>query len=126
MYPYHHVSIFSSDYERSEEFYAHFGFKRLQTMKLKSRDGEIVMLGNGSAHIELFPAGEPDTVKRNPDAPGFRHICFKSDDVQADYERLRDKLEFTKPPHGNERQLITFLRDPDGVEVELFQKLQPE
>ncbi len=122
MYPIHHVSIFSEDFKRSEEFYAHFGFKKLRAMQLKSRAGEIVMLGNGSAQIELFPAGEPDTGNRNPDAPGFRHICFHSDDVEGDYQRLREMVEFTKAPHGNESQLIAFLRDPDGVEVELFQE----
>jgi len=122
MYPIHHVGIYSSDFNRSEEFYAKLGFQRTRTMQVGER--KFIFLKNGSAGIELFqPRTENDDTPKQG-APGFRHVCFLSDDVKGDYERLRDSVEFIKPPFRHEDVLITFCLDPDGVEVELLQQMQ--
>lgn len=86
----------------------------------------------GSEHvIELFeylaPAGEPANVE--PRNVGASHLCFVVDDLQAVYEVLRDQgvAEFVSPPVEvdtgvNRGGLGLYLRDPDGITVELFQR----
>jgi hypothetical protein len=88
-------------------------------MQVKER--KFIFLDNGSAGVELFQPRATIDDKREPGAPGFRHVCFESDDVQADYERLRDSVEFTREPFRHEDVLVAFCLDPDGVEVELLQ-----
>jgi len=121
MYPIHHVGIYSSDFNRSEEFYAKFGFRRTRTMQVGER--KFIFLENGSTGIELFQPRKDDGGAREPGAPGFRHVCFRSEDVQADYERLQDNVEFIKAPFRHEDVLVAFCLDPDGVEIELLQQM---
>jgi catechol 2,3-dioxygenase-like lactoylglutathione lyase family enzyme len=120
MYPIHHIGIFVSDIKRSEEFYSLFGFKREKAMEAGGR--KFYMLGNGSTRIELFPARATGGDEHEPGAPGFRHLCFESDDVNGDYERLRKNMEFTRAPFQHENLIIAFCRDPDGIEIELYQQ----
>ena len=119
MYTIHHVGIYSSDIGRSEEFYAKLGFKRTITTKVS-----IFLENGGNAGIQLFKSKATGDDKREPGLPGFRHVCFESEDVQADYERLRDSIEFIREPSRHENVLFTLCLDPDGVEVELLQELE--
>lgn len=119
-YDIHHAGINVRDMKRSEEFYALFGFQRVRAFQAGGR--EFVLLGNGSAHIELFPAEGPDAADRGPRTRGFRHICLRSEDVQCDFERLRGIVEVVKPPFRHENLLVAFIKDPDGVEIELYQE----
>jgi glyoxylase I family protein len=120
MYPIHHIGIYVSDIERSEKFYSLFGFKREKEMEAGGR--KFYMLGNGSTRMELFSARVAGGSEQEPGAPGFRHLCFECEDVKGDYERLRETVEFTRTPFQHDNLLIAFCRDPDGIEIELFQE----
>ena len=86
----------------------------------------------GSDHaLELFeylaPDGEPPR-RREPRDSGTAHVCLVVDDLQAIYEQLKDAGvdSFVSPPvkvdTGAKRGGIgLYLRDPDGIPVELFQ-----
>jgi catechol 2,3-dioxygenase-like lactoylglutathione lyase family enzyme len=58
---------------------------------------------------------------------GNTHLCFETEDIRADYERLRDHAEFRSPepvqsvwgPYRG--TLVCYLRDPDGISIELVQ-----
>src|SRR5581483_203623 len=84
----------------------------------------------GDHVIELFeyvaPAGSAADVE--PCNVGASHLCFLVDDLPALYERLRRAgvNTFVSPPVEvdtgiNRGGFALYLRDPDGITVELFQ-----
>lgn len=58
---------------------------------------------------------------------GNAHLCLATDDLAADFERLKDIAEFRYPepveiPWGPYRGgFACYLRDPDGISIELVQ-----
>jgi catechol 2,3-dioxygenase-like lactoylglutathione lyase family enzyme len=58
---------------------------------------------------------------------GNGHLCLVTDDLEAEYERLRDVAAFRSPkpvpiPYGPyEGGLVCYLRDPDGISIQLMQ-----
>jgi catechol 2,3-dioxygenase-like lactoylglutathione lyase family enzyme len=85
----------------------------------------------GSDHvIELFeylaPAGDRADVE--PRNVGASHLCFLVDDLPALYDRLCEEGvdSFVSPPVEvdtgiNRGGWALYVRDPDGISVELFQ-----
>ncbi len=85
----------------------------------------------GADHvIELFqyvaPAGTRADVE--PRNVGASHLCFLVDDLPTFYERLREGgvTSFVSPPVEVDTGVNTggralYLRDPDGITVELFE-----
>ena len=71
------------------------------------------------------PAGNVDMETYNA---GDAHLCLLTTDLRADFERLRDKVDFRSAelveiPWGPyEGGLACYLRDPDGISVELMQE----
>lgn len=90
----------------------------------------------GTEHvIELFeyvaPVGKRPALE--PSNVGNAHLCFVVDDLAAIYDRLvrDDVCTFISPPVTIDRGFNTggaglYLRDPDGITVELFQAPTPE
>jgi catechol 2,3-dioxygenase-like lactoylglutathione lyase family enzyme len=88
----------------------------------------------GSGHvIELFeylaPAGARAAVE--PRNVGASHLCFLVEDLPAVYVRLRGQGvdSFVSPPVEVDTGINTggyglYVRDPDGITVELFQPPQ--
>ncbi len=81
-------------------------------------------------HIELFQylTPEPRAVDLEPRLVGATHVCLLVDDLPALYERLRAAGfdDFFTPPvevdQGiNAGGFALYLRDPDGIILELFQ-----
>jgi catechol 2,3-dioxygenase-like lactoylglutathione lyase family enzyme len=62
-----------------------------------------------------------------PKNVGASHLCFLTDDLARDYERLSAAgVSFVSPPVEvdtgiNAGGYALYLRDPDGIVVELFQ-----
>nr|CEL18425.1 Lactoylglutathione lyase and related lyases [Kibdelosporangium sp. MJ126-NF4]CTQ97908.1 Lactoylglutathione lyase and related lyases [Kibdelosporangium sp. MJ126-NF4] len=109
------------DVDRTEAFYRQFGFTRVATF------GDIVFLGNGSVHLELFPADGGAAVPGQRDGPGaagvVRHLAFQVADVEGVVAGL--DAEVTLGPLGFDEFVpgwrTVWVRDPDGVIVELSQ-----
>jgi catechol 2,3-dioxygenase-like lactoylglutathione lyase family enzyme len=86
----------------------------------------------GGAHmLELFEYVAPEgarAARREPRDTGTAHLCFAVDDLPALYQRLvaAGVDTFVSPPVEvdtgvNRGGYALYLRDPDGIPVELFQ-----
>src|SRR5262245_63809923 len=139
----HHTSFTVADLERSLAFFRdHLGLEVVVTREVSADYfGRIVGLPGcrlraallripGSAHhVELFhyltPPGEP--CRPRPCDPGSSHLALLVDDLPALYERLRSAdVAFVSEPvrieaGPNAGGYGVYLRDPNGVLIELFQ-----
>jgi catechol 2,3-dioxygenase-like lactoylglutathione lyase family enzyme len=141
----HHTGFTVSDLDRSLHFYR--DLLGLEVVAEQEKQGGYVaaIVGYPDAHVrmahlrvpgadhvvELFqylaPAGDAvGTIE--PRNVGSPHLCFVMDDLPSLYERLRASGvdSFFSPPVEvdtgiNAGGLALYLRDPDGIPVELFQ-----
>jgi catechol 2,3-dioxygenase-like lactoylglutathione lyase family enzyme len=139
-----HTGLTVTDLERSIGFYRdELGFEVvMQQEKQGGYLGSIVgypeahvlmahLALPGSAHrIELFQYLEPASAQRTtePRDVGVTHVCLIVEDIQGLYGRLRASggCSFLSPPvevdtGANRGGSALYLRDPDGILVELFQ-----
>ena len=156
----HHTGITVNDYRRSLDFYCNvlgmslvFDFKiegnsaAAAVFESKEHTLQVAMLAVpadlGGGMLEVFhfdrPQQQPGPPKRAAWQPGYTHICFTTDDVDATYQKLLAKgVHFVTPPvefsgegvtavvapqagPGAGRSVITYFRDPDGALIELAQ-----
>ena len=121
-----HVLLVASDLERSIEFYTLIGFEHLET--IQRPNDRVAMMRLGSVKIELMNLPEGKETLREPRKSTdleFRHIGFKVDDLNAVYERLKDKISFDSPPRkvaGRGNRMNAFFKDPNGVEMHFVQE----
>jgi glyoxylase I family protein len=81
-----HMAIACKDPINVERFYTkHFGFQRARLVSLGQE--QIVFIKSGNIYLEIFQAKEeaPIPVPGNdgPWYPGWRHLAFQVDDVDA-------------------------------------------
>lgn len=140
----HHTCYTVSDLDRSVAFYRDLLGCEVLAEQEKEGGYLAAIVGYPDAHvrmahlrvpgaehvIELFeylaPAGtQADVVPRNV---GASHLCFLVEDLPALYGQLREKGvdSFVSPPVEvdtgvNKGGYALYLRDPDGISVELFQ-----
>ncbi|GAA2133508.1 VOC family protein [Nocardioides bigeumensis] len=139
----HHVGLTVTDLDRSAEFYSTaFDYTEVMRQEMDAAYlGQIVGLPGARvkmAHLrlrdaphvlELFEYVTP-VVKKAPLQPnhaGNAHLCFIVDDIAADHARLVSQgVTFISPPvfidaGRNAGGVSCYLRDPDGITLELFQ-----
>jgi catechol 2,3-dioxygenase-like lactoylglutathione lyase family enzyme len=85
--------------------------------------------GQGDLMLELIeyqqPRGSAGSTQLN--TPGNSHLCFIVDDIQELYQRLRQaEVEFISEPLAvaagpNKGRQAVYLRDPDGIVIQLMQ-----
>jgi catechol 2,3-dioxygenase-like lactoylglutathione lyase family enzyme len=83
----------------------------------------------GGTILELIEYLEPpaSSVDMETYNAGNAHLCLVTEDIRADFDRLRGFVEFRHPdpieiPWGPYRGgWVSYLRDPDGISVELMQ-----
>ena len=146
----HHAAIRVKDMEKSLAFYRDLlGMTVVVDTDLYGKELEIfcdspgirlrtVILQQGekpTGMVELMTFYFPSDVKpfssdtALPDVGGLFALSFQVDDVDVDYERLKEKgviflsdpRVLDVPPLGSLK--VAMLRDPDGVLVELMQIL---
>jgi len=140
----HHTSLTVSNLERSLAFYRDaLGLAVVFQQEKKGGylagmtgypDAHVRMAHleapGGSHRIELFqylaPAGERAPVE--PRNVGITHVCFLVDDISESYERIRSApgIQLYSAPveidtGANAGGFGLYLRDPDGITLELFQ-----
>lgn len=137
----HHFALTVSDMERSQAFYQAFGLDLLSEREVEGGYVEeitgipgahvrIVHLTGYGHNVELLqylaPAGA-DRSRAFEDA-GSAHLCFLTDDLDAECERLsRAGVSFRSPgpvtttsgPNKGGRGI--YVEDPDGNAVEIVQ-----
>jgi catechol 2,3-dioxygenase-like lactoylglutathione lyase family enzyme len=83
----------------------------------------------GGTLLELLEYGHPapGTVDMESYNVGNAHLCLVVDDLDADFERLKGRAAFRDPepveiPWGPYKGgKACYLRDPDGISIELMQ-----
>ncbi|MFD8979260.1 VOC family protein [Streptomyces sp. NPDC059564] len=128
-----HVGLNCADQKTTEEFYTrYFGFARARVVDLG--ESRIVFLRKGDAYLELFAAatGPARAAQEDgPPAPGrVRHLAFQTDSVDAFLAELGDAAEVTLGPLDFDDFICgwrtVWVRDPDGVIVEISQGFEDD
>jgi catechol 2,3-dioxygenase-like lactoylglutathione lyase family enzyme len=137
----HHVGITVADLDRSLRFYRDLLGMRVIGLSVEAV-GSIVGMPGASARIADLDAGggqllelidygsaPADAAPRGPDAVGSCHVSIQVDDLSGALARLasaghRPMGEVTELSLGGvwEGCTIAYLRDPDGVVIELLER----
>ncbi len=121
----HHIAIICADYQRSKHFYTEIlGLEVLQETYREERDSYKLDLSiNGDYCIELFSFPSPPTRVSRPEASGLRHLAFKTLDLDAEINRLKDLGVVTEPVRTDAltQRRFTFFSDPDDLPLELYE-----
>jgi glyoxylase I family protein len=126
---FHHMGLVCSDMAATERFYSrHFGFSRARVVPLGEGD-QIVFLRSGALYLELFRATEanpsPAAGGTGPEHPGWKHLAFKVDDVDAKLAEMGADAKITAGPMGFDAFIpgwrTAWVADPDGNVVEISQ-----
>ena len=121
-----HVAINAKDPVATELFYTrHFGFRRVRVIPLG--EDQIVFLKSGNVYLELFQAKEdapiPAPKADGPGYPGWRHIAFQVDDVDAKLAAIGADAQVTFGPLSFDDFIpgwrTAWIADPDGNIVEI-------
>jgi glyoxylase I family protein len=123
-----HIAIACKDPLTIERFYAkHFGFTRARVY-LPGPD-QVVVIKSGAVSLELFPAKESRSAEPagadGPWTPGWRHIAFLVDDLDAKLAEIGSDAVVTLGPLDMGGFIpgmrVAWLADPEGNIVELNQ-----
>lgn len=125
-----HVGMIVSDLDRSLHFYRDLLGLEVKLRKRQADGGEVAFVDAGGGQLEMAePAGSVKSPAARPgrEAAGLLHITLAFDDVEATYARLiRAGIDGVEPPRAafNSEMLekVAFVRDPDGILVELAQR----
>jgi len=125
----HHMGLVCRDLDATEAFYTrHFGFQRARVVELGGGD-RIVFLKSGDFYLELFRATQesptPPPAGPGPEYPGWRHLAFKVDDIDALLAELGPDARVTAGPMSFDEFIpgwkAVWIADPDGNIVEIGQ-----
>ena len=137
----HHTAFTVSNLERSIAFYRDIlGMKVLwdsvqagvkykgpvsdKTTGCPGTEQHLVYLGIGGSILELVeftPMGKPLEDNKASDI-GASHISFKTDDINALYEKLlANNVKVHCSPQAGISNLVIYFRDPDGIILEAIE-----
>lgn len=128
-----HVGLNCADQKTTEGFYTrYFGFTRARVVDLG--DAQIIFLRQGDVYLELFAAGTERADAAHHDGPAaagrMRHLAFQTDSVDHFLATLGDAAEVTLGPLDFDDFICgwrtVWVRDPDGVIVEVSQGFEDE
>jgi len=123
-----HMSLNCKDPIAIEEFYTrYFGFKRARVIELGN--AQIVFIKSGTMSLELFSAeGDnpaPAPTADGPHFPGWRHIAFQVDNVDAKLAELGSDAKISLGPLEFNDFIpgwrTVWISDPEGNIVEISQ-----
>jgi lactoylglutathione lyase len=143
----HHFSISCSDADRSLAFYRDvFGLELIADREVRPHGFVEQVTGVPVAHVrivhlrgygvnfELLEFKEPrgDRRARALNEAGSAHLCFLTDDLDAEFERLkglgvtpRSPAPVTVIGGPNDGGKALYVDDPDGNGVEIVQLARP-
>ena len=123
-----HVAIACKDPLATERFYSkYFGFKRARVIPLGG--DQVVFIKSGDTYLELFRAKEqapsPPAGQDGPRYPGWRHIAFQVDNVDAKLAEMGEDARITLGPLDFDAFIpgwrTVWIADPEGNIVEISQ-----
>lgn len=125
-----HIAIAVSDFEAGiRRFCEDLGLDLEGTEDVVSALTKTAFIPVGQTHIELVhPLDGQGAIQKHLDkrGPGLHHICFRTDDIDADVARLKERgYRFTSeaPTPGAHGTRVIFVhpKSMDGVLIELAQ-----
>ncbi len=123
-----HAGMTASDMDRTVHFYCELMGLRLALRKRQSA-GELAFLDTGGGMLEIFAPDGPIAPAREvpPGEAGVRHLTFAVTDVDDMVARLEASgvsiAERPRDAHNPEMvRRVAFVRDPDGMLVELVER----
>ena len=123
-----HIGLTCTDPKAIERFYTkYFGFSRARVIPLG--DWELVFIKSGDMYLELFKTGEssplPAADKDGYPFPGFRHIAFQVENIDAKLAEMGDDARITLGPSDFGDFIpgwrTVWVADPEGNIVEITQ-----
>jgi len=122
-----HVSVRTSDMERSIGFYErHFGMKLLSRRPIPSNNAEIAFLESEGIPFKLeltWFKGQKSLEQAEYENRVFDHLAFTVLDMDGMMARLKeDNVVVTDEPYTLGTSKIAFIEDPDGTLIELIEK----
>lgn len=124
----HHVALTCSDPLVVERWYTkHLGFRRARVYEPGA--DQVVLISAQGVYLELFKAimnsPLPVATGSGPEFPGWRHLAFLVDDVDAKLAEMGDDARITRGPLSMDQYIPglrgVWLADPEGNIVELSQ-----
>ena len=125
-----HVGMTSGNMDRTIDFYC--GLLGL-TIALRNKNlrGEVAFLDTGSGMLEVSCPVANITRARDvpPHEAGMRHLTFAFDQVDGVIQKLEaagiEILEGPRPAiYTDMLRRVAFVRDPDGIIVELVERAE--
>lgn len=123
-----HIALTCKDPQIIEQFYTrYFGFTRARVV-LPGAD-QVVFIKNGAMYLELFHAHADTTITpakdSGPEYPGWRHIAFQVDNVDAKLAEIGEAARITLGPLSFDSVIpgwrTAWLADPENNIVEVSQ-----
>ena len=124
----HHIAISVKDSEKSAKFYKdNFGFEEINRFTKPGWDGSAIILKLHDLQFEIFQFQnqiEKQDDLSNLKVIGLKHIGIQVESVKQKYEKLKNKdIDIDKPVKGTTCSWFCFLRDPDGIPIELYEPM---
>ncbi|GFE90804.1 VOC family protein [Steroidobacter agaridevorans] len=100
-----------------------------QILGIKGARGRAVLLRVGSMQVELFEFSHPAPKRADPSRPvsdhGISHFCIEVSDIEMHCARLQaaGATFHCSPLVFFGRSKATYLRDPEGNVIELYEKI---
>ena len=129
MFKIHHIAISVSDIEKSLSFYKQFGFEEFRSWEANDKTLTIKHLKLNDFVLEIFcfsnsTADEP-TKDRELEIRGVKHFALEVDNLEQTRQWiLENKIstEITEIKHGRTGIDYFFIKDPDGIWIELVKE----
>lgn len=122
----HHIAISVKDSEKSANFYKdNFGFEEINRFTKPGWDGGAIILRLHDLQFEIFQF--KSQIKKKDDLSnlkviGLKHIGIQVENVKEKYIELKNKgMDIDEPVKGTTCARFCFLRDPDGIPIELYE-----
>lgn len=118
-----HTSITVKDMDRSIDFYTkNLGMKLERRDEIRQNNAEIAFLGIAGTDHKIELTWWRD--KRDyAEGDQLDHIAFSVDDLKKAVDSMRkDGVEIAKEPYSLGTSQIAFIKDPNGIWLELIER----
>lgn len=123
----HHIAITVNNLKESQKFYQDFfNFKTSKYFAREDMGAKAVFLELEGLFLELWKfvdLKENNDDLNNIKIRGIRHIAFAVENLDKIVSDFRQRgLEISEPKLGASGHMYSFISDPNGVALEIYQR----